>query len=100
MLIVRAVGLLGVQPKEAGGDQGVGVVRLQFVAGQLLAQEAIVGQIVVEGADDVIAVAIGVGPQLVELEALRLGVAHHVEPVLRPALAEVRRAEQTIDHRS
>ncbi len=41
--IVRAVGILGGQPVEPGGDEGIGVVRLQLVAGHLLAEETIVG---------------------------------------------------------
>ena len=49
-------------------------------------------------ADDVVAVAPGVGPDLVELVAVGVGVAGEVEPVPAPALAVVRRREQPVDH--
>ena len=43
------------------------------------------GTIVIERADDVIAIRPGVGPQRVHLVAVALGEAHHVEPVPRPS---------------
>ena len=48
LLQIGGVVLVGPQTQEAGGDEGIGVVRLQLVAGQLLPHEAIVGQVGVE----------------------------------------------------
>ena len=62
----------------------------RLVAGELLEDEAVVRLVGVEGADDVVAVAPGVGPRFVELVAVGLGVAGEVEPVPAPALAVVR----------
>ena len=62
------------------------------VAGDVLGEEPVVGQVGVEGADDVVAVAPGVGDLVVELVAVRLGVADQIEPVPAPALAVVRGA--------
>ena len=70
----------------------------QQVAGEVLRDELVVGHVGVEGADDVIAVLVGVGDGGVELVAARLGVAHQVEPVPAPALAEVRRGQQPVHH--
>ena len=75
-----------------------GLLRLQFVAGQLLADEAIVRQIVVEGSNDVVAVSMGIGAQAVFFEAFGFAVAHQIEPVLCPTLAVARRGQQTVDH--
>ena len=52
----------GYKQNEPGGDQRIGILRLQFVAGQLLANEPIVGQVAVERANNVIAIAVGIGP--------------------------------------
>ena len=63
----------------------------RLVAGELLEDEAVERLVGVEGADDVVAIAPGVGPRFVELVAVGVGVAGEVEPVPAPALAVVRR---------
>jgi hypothetical protein len=75
------------------GWRGVG----EFVAGDLLADEPVVGEIGVEGAHDVIAVAPGVAALVVVGETAAVGVAHDVEPVLRHAFAVVRTGEEAVD---
>ena len=76
--------------QKAGGDdlvlRGVG----QQVAGELLDDELVVGQVAVEGVDDPVAVEPDEA-RLVLLEAVGVGVARGVEPVAAPALAVVRR---------
>src|SRR5262249_54643043 len=70
----------------------------QLVAGQLLRQEAVIRQVVVEGLDNVIAVAPGLWPWAIRREvAVRVGVAGDIEPVAPPALAVGGRGEQAID---
>jgi hypothetical protein len=77
-------------------------LRLDLVGGQLLGEEAVEGQVLVEGADDVIAVGVGVGPDAVgavhEHAVLGVGVAGHVQPVAGPALAVGRRGQQPLHH--
>ena len=75
-----------------------GIVRIQLVARDLLLDEAVVGLVLVERLDHVIAIAPDVGPRLIALEAFAIGVARQVQPVPRPALAVVRRGEQAVDH--
>ena len=70
--------------------RAVGVAGERLVAGELLDDEAVVRLVGVERADDVVAVPPGVGPGLVELVAVGVGVAGQVEPVPAPALAVVR----------
>ena len=94
---IRGVDVFGVEAEQAGGDQGVVIVRLELVAGELLADEAVVGQVVVEGANHVVAIPVGVGAEAVFLEAFGFAVADDVEPVLRPAFAVARRGEQAVD---
>ncbi len=98
LLQVGGVVFVGPQAEKPGGDHGIRLVRFQLVAGQLLADESVVGQVGVEAADDVIAVAVRFRPQVVGLEAVGLGVAHQIEPVGRHALAVVRAGQQPIDH--
>ena len=69
----------------------------QLVAGELLADEAVVGLVVVERADDVVAVAPGVGLGVVALVAVGLGEPDEVEPVPAPLLAVAGRVEQAVD---
>src|SRR5262245_12084647 len=83
---------------ESRGDYRVGIVRPEFVAGDLLFDEPVVRFVFVEGLDDVIAISPRVGPRLVRLESFALGVTRQVEPVARPLLAVMRTVEQTVDH--
>ena len=109
---VRAprVGDVGRLPEEAGGDQRFDVARLEavgvapideFIAGDLFEQEAVVGPIVVEGADHVVAVL----PDAVErfddgrviVGPPRIDVAGRVEPVAAKTLAVMGRRQQPLD---
>ena len=83
---------------EAGGDlllqRGVG----EQVAGELLDDELVERHVVVEGADDPVAV----GPDfavVVEMDAVGVGVAGGVEPVAAAMLAPVLGIQQAIDER-
>ncbi len=69
----------------------------KLVAGELLADEAVVRLVVVERADDVVAVAPGARLGVVALVAVGLGEADEVEPVPAPLLAVARRGEQAVD---
>src|SRR5205814_141208 len=79
----------------AGGDDGVGVdfggrFSGQEVAGDLLFDKFVVGQVVVEGADDPVAITPRFGDVAVAADAARvlgIGVAHDVEPVAAPVFA-------------
>ena len=87
-----------------GGDRfrgptrsGIGrQFRGQDVAGDLLADELVVRLVGVEGVDDVVAVAPGLGHGEVGRLAGRVGVADHVEPVPAPLLAVGRRRQQPV----
>ena len=73
------------QPKDA--IRGVGV---KGVAGELFLHKTGVGLILVEGADDIVAVGPGIGPQLILVVAAGVGVLHHIQPVPAPAFAVMR----------
>ena len=95
---VAGVAFIRIVPVESRGDAGLGIVRPQFIAGDLLLDEAVIGLVLVERLDDVIAVAPGIRPRLVALESFAFGVAGEIQPVPRPAFAIVRRSEQAVDH--
>ena len=81
---------------EAGGDElGLGAIGQQ-VAGELLAEELVVGHIRVERVDDPVAPEPHV-PAAVDREAVRVGIAGGVEPDEGHAFAEVRAGEQAVD---
>ena len=69
----------------------------QQVAGELLADELVVGQVAVEGVDHPVAVAVHLRDRVVGVVAGGVGVADDVEPVPAPALAVGRRGEQPVD---
>ena len=73
-------------------------VRLQLVAGQLLANEPVVWQIVVERSDHVVAIPIRILTQAVFLETFALAVPHDVEPMLCPPFAIRGEASKPIDN--
>ncbi len=72
----------------------------QAVGSELLQDELVVRQIIIEGADYVIAIGVSVRvpPLLREQVALGIGVTGHIEPVPAPALSVVRRGQQALDH--
>ena len=81
---------------EAGGDDVVGRVAGEKIAGDLAAREGVEGHVVVEGPDHPI--AIGPDPPFaVFLIAVGVGIAGQVEPPPRPALAVTRAGKQSID---
>ena len=89
---------------EAGAEDGfvaagVGVQAglRDEVAGEVLDDELVVRHVGVEGADDVVAVVVGVRDDWLELVTARLGVTDEVEPVACPALAESRGGEEGIN---
>ena len=66
------------------------------VAGNLLDDELVVGQVAVQGGDDPVAIGVHLA-RLVFLVAVGVGVARGVEPDPAPALAVVRRIQQPLD---
>ena len=81
---------------EAGGHLLVERAIGQQVAGQLLDRELIEGHVSIEGSDHPVAIR----PHLavvVEMNAVRVGVASGVEPVAAPVLAPVGRFQQLVD---
>src|SRR5207302_96320 len=91
ILLVRAEAI------KTGGDESLGIARLQLVPCQLLLDEAVEGQVLVQSLDYIITILIGKWPQIVGFEAVGLRVTHEIEPVLRPALAVLWRGKQPID---
>ena len=67
------------------------------IAGNLLADELVVGQVVVERLHDPVAILPGVGDPIIELVSPRLAIPRHVEPVPREPLAIVGRGEELVD---
>ena len=83
---------LGAEGEEAGRDEAadVDVIWLiggQEVSGDLFAHELIVGQIAIEGLDDVIAIAPGVGVAMVFIGTGGICVAGDIHPVPAPTFA-------------
>ena len=93
----------GAEREKAGSDDALAVhairiVRRQQVAGNLLAHEPVVGHVVVERVDDVVAVLPCVGVPVILVVAGGVGVAGDVQPVPAPALAVQRGGEEPLDH--
>ena len=82
--------------EETGGDDRLRIVGEKNVAGDLLTDEAGIRLVGVEGADQVIAIGPGVGPEAVLIMAVRVGIVGDVEPMAGPAFAVARRGEQAV----
>ena len=80
----------------AGDDEARGHILTHGVAGDLLEHEAVIGFVVVEGIDHVVAVAPGVWPLMVGFKAVAIRKAHHIQPMPRPFLAIVTGVQQLI----
>ena len=89
------------QRQEAQGGEIAVVLGVldELIRGDLQAQELIVGQVLVEGVHDPVAVGVGVRVATLFLEdvTLRVGVARDVQPVAAPAFAEGGCGEQAVD---
>ena len=92
---------LGSEGQEAGGGDAFlpffGGGGGQEVARDLLFDEAVEGEVGVEGLDDVVAVAEGVGVDVVLVHAGGIGETGDVEPVPTPAFAVLGRGEEAVD---
>ena len=71
----------------------------QFIRGELLANELIVGQVAVERIDDVIAIGVRIRIAAILLKGIasRIGIASDIEPMSAPPSAVLWRREQPID---
>ena len=87
----------GTADEHARGDDAVARHRFEDIAGQLLAHELIVGLVVIEALDHVIAVVPGAVARVVVFKSLALGVADDVEPVTPPTLAVVGGGKEVVD---
>jgi len=74
-----------------------GIAREQLVPGQLFLDEPVVGLVRVVSLDDVVAVAPGGRPEVVDAETVAVRVAHEVEPGAGHALAVGRGGEEAVD---
>ena len=85
------------QRQEGGPDFPLVSKGPEGIARYLLLDEAVVGAILVEGPDDVVAVAPHVGARIFQPAAAGVGIAHQVQPVPSPALAVARVGQQPLD---
>ena len=83
--------------EEAGGRHRLPVIGSQFISGDLPVHELIERHVLVERADDEVAILIGGGTVGIVLESIGLGKARDVQPVARPALAIGGAGEQGVD---
>ena len=84
--------VVGAGDEEAGADLGA-----HRIAGDLFSDELVVGFVVVERGDDVVAEVVGAEAFAVGLESVALSEAHDVEPVARPAFAVAWAGERAVD---
>src|SRR5206468_7202881 len=86
---IAGVTFIRIMPVEGRGHAGIGIVRPQLIAGDLLADEAVVRLVGVESFDDIVAVTPGVRTRLVALEAFAFRIAGQFQPVTGPTLSVV-----------
>ena len=92
------VGFVGEVAIEADRNMSVQVVGVEFVAGDLLADETVVRLVLIEGLNYVIPIAPDIGTRFIGLETIGIGISRQVEPVPAPALAILRGGEQTVHY--
>ncbi len=72
-------------------------IHAERIPGELFHDESVVGLVLVERANDVIAIRPGIRARLVHFEPVDFGEPHHIEPMPRPAFAVARRGQQLLD---
>ena len=83
--------------EEGGGNGDLRIFRVQFVAGDLLTDELVIGLVSVEGLDDVVAVRPDIGAVGILAVTFGLGVTGKVQPMLSPAFAIMGRRQEVVD---
>ena len=83
--------------EEGGGNGDLRIFRVQFVAGDLLTDELVIGLVSVEGLDDVVAVRPDIGAVGILAVTFGLGITGKVQPVLSPAFAIMGRRQEVVD---
>ena len=82
-----------------GGDQKTrGRIATKLVSGQLFTDEVGIGRIGIERPDHIVPIRPGIRALSVDLETMRVGVAHHIEPLLSPVLSVGWRLQQRLHH--
>ena len=93
----RILADLARQQHGCGDEKSRGRVLAHGITGDLLLDEPVIGRVVVEGADDIVAVGPGVRALGVHFKAVCVGITHNIQPVLRPAFAIARTGEEALD---
>ena len=89
---------LGSDGKETGGGQGrasgIGTLLVaEKITRNLLAKKLIVGQVTIEGANDIVAIMVRVWVGMVFIAPVRVGVARHIKPMPSPPFPVCRKRE-------
>ena len=96
-LHVALVVLVNPVAQKHRGNECVAVAGINLVPGQLLPHKLVVRFVDVEGADDIITVPPRLGPVVIRLVAVGVGVSHEVKPEGRLPLTVAWTVEQAID---
>jgi hypothetical protein len=83
--------------EESSGHECCGIFGEEFVSGELFLEKAVVGLVLVERLDNVVAVAPGIGAVEVGAVAVGVGIANEIKPDAGPALAVGGALEELID---
>ena len=95
--LAHVVVIAGAVAAETGGDEALLIRVVDFIARDLLGDETGIRFVVVEAADDVVAVFPRMRAIQVVVRAAGVGVTREIQPVAAPALAVVRALEQAVD---
>ena len=89
----------GARGKEPERDRGLWLIGKKRVTGDLFLDESGIGLVFVERTDDVVAIGPGIGPGVVVVVAVRIGIVRQIQPVPSPVLAVTGRREQPRNER-
>ena len=85
--------------QEPSSYQMIRIIRLQLIAGNLFAYKLVIRLVGIKRAHHIIAITPRVRPRVVIGESGRVGIAHHIQPILCHLLAVMRTGQQPIDQR-
>ena len=95
--LLVAADLPGLQ-RGAGHQKPERCIRAGDIAGQLVANEPVIGQVAVKRGNHPVAIMPGCGAFGVGLKADRFRPTNDIQPMLRPTLAVPRRSQQPVHH--
>ena len=95
---VAIVVLINPVPQKSRSDQGIRVLRKQFIPGQLFLHKLVIRFVLIQTLNHIIPVPPGIRAVVINSIAIRICIPNNIQPVPRPTLTVTITGQQSIHH--